>query len=125
MIVRVLFDAGHSWKSWYFLDVSRSEVEKMTEELRVDRGACWCFCTSWRDNIFEIRARFDMFVHFRCVDVPGFADNVQRQKALNNAEFAHKVDSCALRFMSGRCKNPFVVKNLGQVLLPNLYGKEK
>jgi molecular chaperone HtpG len=36
MLIRLFFDAGHSWNSLYFFDVSRETVDKIKELVRLE-----------------------------------------------------------------------------------------
>lgn len=145
MLVRIYFDAGRSWQSLYFSDISEEQAEKIKSAFRFNSAPqCWRnVIVSEKDNMLEVRADFRYRVRFDCLKGKGENRDAWRERArVMNAgivklskqqmvnemlanEACAKMDCCAQYFKSGKCKNPFVVENLGRVLLPHLYSHVK
>ena len=145
MLVRIYFDAGPSWTSLYFSDVSEEQAEKIKSAFRFNSAPqCWRnVIVSEKDNVLEVRADFRYRVRFDCLKKSGDNRDAWREKALemNKGIIAYskeqmvnvmlqnearaKLECCVQNFRDGKCKNPFVVQNLGCVLLPHLYKNKR
>ena len=145
MLVRLFFDAGSSWKSLYFSDVPEQQVNKIKSAFASGTApCCWHSVTvPEQDDMLEIRADFHWNVRFDCLEASDNNEDAWCKKAFEmNKEIIHrprkqmlkdmlenearaKMDCCVENFKSGKCKNPFVVENLGHVLLPKLYPNAK
>lgn len=145
MLIRLFFDAGRSWQSLYFSDVSEQQANKIRSAFRFSSlPQCWRnVVVSEKDDILEVKADFRYRVSFDCLKGKGENIDAWRERAreMNTGivklskqqmvnemlanEACAKMDCCAQYLKSGKCKNPFVVENLGQVLLPHLYSRVK
>lgn len=121
MIVRLFFDAGKSWKSWYFLDIPQEKVDVIKKAFSAKSAACWSYSVLDQKDMLEIKAYFTSGACLGSVLIPGACQSQQWNKF--SAE--NKKSACEACFMAGKCKNPFVIKNLGQVLLPDLYNNQR
>ena len=141
MLIRLFFDAGHSWNFLYFFDVSRETVDKIKDAFKQDvSSCCWQGVTfSDDEKILEITVNFCCNVQFSCVENTdvvtkqwhesafrmnrsfismSYEDNV---RAIKNSVLESKIKCCMQNFKMGNCKNKFVVNNVGRCLLPKLY----
>jgi len=145
MLVRLFFDAGRTWKSLYFSDVSEQQVNKIKSAFASGTApCCWhSVAVSENNNVLEIRVDFRRHVHFDCLDGADAWEEgwVRKAREMNkglikcpkshvldvmlNNEARARSGCCVENFKSGKCKNPFVVENLGCVLLPKLYPNAK
>lgn len=141
MLVKLYFDAGHSWNSLYFFDVSRETVDKIKEAFNQDMSlCCWKNVTlSENGKILEITVNFCHDVQFNCVENLGKIEKQwyesafrisqsavsmsyeDRQNAIKDRMFDSKIRSCLQNLKMGNCKNKFVVNSVGRCLLPKLY----
>lgn len=141
MLVKLYFDAGRSWNSLYFFDVSREMANKIKEAFNQDTSlCCWKNVTlSENGKILEITVNFCCNVQFSCVENTdvvakqwhesafrmnrsfismSYEDNV---RAIKNSVLESKIKCCMQNFKMGNCKNKFVVNRVGRCLLPKLY----
>jgi len=145
MLVRLFFDAGRSWTSLYFSDISEEQAEKIKSAFRFNSAPqCWRdVIVSEKDNMLEVRADFRYRVRFDCLKKTGDNRDAWRERVckMNKGIVAYskeqmvnvmlqnearaKLECCVHNFRDGKCKNPFVVENLGHVLLPKLYPNAK
>lgn len=141
MLIRLFFDAGYSWNSLYFFDVSRETVDKIKYAFKQDvSSCCWQGVTlSDDEKILEITVNFCCNVQFSCVENLGKIEKQwyesafhinqsavsmsyeDRQNAIKDRMFDSKIKSCLQNLKMGNCKNKFVVNNVGRLLLPRLY----
>ena len=141
MLVKLYFDAGHSWNSLYFFDVSREMANKIKEAFNQDTSlCCWKNVTLSEDGkILEIKVNFCHNVKFDCVENLGKIEKQwyesafrinqsavsmsyeDRQNAIKDRMLDSKIKSCLQNFKMGNCKNKFVVNSVGRCLLPKLY----
>lgn len=145
MLVRLFFDAGCSWSSLYFYDVPAETVKRIKYLFKLSTlPRCWKeVVISEKDNVFEINVDFSTYVRFDCLkksddnrvvwrdrarqmnrDITAKTREGVIKEAQENIKYA-KAQSCAQNFKTGKCSNPFVVENLGRVLLPHLYPNVK
>ena len=145
MLIRLFFDAGHSWNSLYFFDVSRETVDKIKDAFKQDvSSCCWQGVTlSDDEKILEITVNFCHNVQFNCIENLGKIEKQwyesafrinqsavsmsyeDRQNAIKDRMLDSKIRSCLQNLKMGKCKNNFVVNNVGRFLLPRLYLDEK
>ena len=141
MLVKLYFDAGHSWNSLYFFDVSREMTDKIKEAFNQDTSlCCWKNVTlSENGKILEITVNFCHDVQFNCVENLGKIEKQwyesafrisqsavsmsyeDRQNAIKDRMLDSKIKSCLQNLKMGNCKNKFVVNSVGRCLLPKLY----
>ena len=141
MLVKLYFDAGHSWNSLYFFDVSREMANKIKEAFNQDTSlCCWKNVTlSENGKILEIKVNFCHDVQFDCVENLGKIEKQwyesafrinqsavsmsyeDRQNAIKDRMFDYKIKSCLQNLKMGNCKNKFVVNSVGRCLWPKLY----